>query len=199
MGAETDLSNGGLEATLAFDGDEFFLEARNFAGGGAAGVRGQRISLTGVPLGAGLTLAADHRRYVRRQIRVVESLKRRKIGPQARRDELEQPLRLGQVFEAMLSEVAASDRQVTTREVATLSSVATLLGLILMLGNLSNAEAIGPSMAMALIGTLYGVATANFFAIPMAEKAATRSHSSNRPSAARIRRVESMAVPASWK
>jgi chemotaxis protein MotA len=48
--------------------------------------------------------------------------------------------------------------------------VATLLGLILMLGNLSNAEAIGPSMAMALIGTLYGVATANFFAIPMAEK-----------------------------
>jgi chemotaxis protein MotA len=54
--------------------------------------------------------------------------------------------------------------------------VATLLGLILMLGNLSNAEAIGPSMAMALIGTLYGVATANFFAIPMAEKLACLSH-----------------------
>ncbi len=54
--------------------------------------------------------------------------------------------------------------------------VATLLGLILMLGNLSNAETIGPSMAMALIGTLYGVATANFFAIPMAEKLACLSH-----------------------
>lgn len=54
--------------------------------------------------------------------------------------------------------------------------VATLLGLILMLGNLSNAEAIGPSMAMALIGTLYGVATANFFAIPMSEKLACLSH-----------------------
>ena len=54
--------------------------------------------------------------------------------------------------------------------------VATLLGLILMLGNLSNAEAIGPSMAMALIGTLYGVATANFFAIPMAEKLGCLSH-----------------------
>lgn len=48
--------------------------------------------------------------------------------------------------------------------------VATLLGLILMLGNLSNAEAIGPSMAMALIGTLYGVTTANLIAIPMGEK-----------------------------
>jgi chemotaxis protein MotA len=54
--------------------------------------------------------------------------------------------------------------------------VATLFGLILMLGNLSNAEAIGPSMAMALIGTLYGVATANFFAIPMAEKLGCLSH-----------------------
>jgi len=54
--------------------------------------------------------------------------------------------------------------------------VATLLGLILMLGNLSNAEAIGPSMAMALIGTLYGVAMANFFAIPMAEKLGCLSH-----------------------
>jgi len=31
-------------------------------------------------------------------------------------------------------------------------------------------------MAMALIGTLYGVATANFFAIPMAEKLACLSH-----------------------
>ncbi|MGQ9574003.1 MAG: motility protein A [Thermoguttaceae bacterium] len=54
--------------------------------------------------------------------------------------------------------------------------VATLLGLILMLGNLSNAESIGPSMAMALIGTLYGVATANFIAIPLAEKLGCFSH-----------------------
>ncbi len=55
---ETDLSNGGLEATLAFDGDQFFLEARNFAGGGPTGIRGQPISLTGVPIGAGVTLAS---------------------------------------------------------------------------------------------------------------------------------------------
>jgi len=54
--------------------------------------------------------------------------------------------------------------------------IATLLGLILMLGNLSNAASIGPSMAVALVGTLYGVATANLFAIPMAEKLACISH-----------------------
>jgi len=54
--------------------------------------------------------------------------------------------------------------------------VATLLGLIMMLGNLSDAGSIGPSMAMALIGTLYGVATANFIAIPLAEKLACFSH-----------------------
>ena len=34
--------------------------------------------------------------------------------------------------------------------------IATLLGLVLMLGNLSNPDSIGPSMAVALIGTLYG-------------------------------------------
>ncbi len=54
--------------------------------------------------------------------------------------------------------------------------IATLLGLILMLGNLSNAEAVGPSMAVALIGTLYGVTTANLIAIPMAEKLACFNH-----------------------
>jgi chemotaxis protein MotA len=54
--------------------------------------------------------------------------------------------------------------------------VATLLGLILMLGNLSNADTIGPSMAMALIGTLYGVTTANLIAIPMGEKLGCLNH-----------------------
>jgi len=54
--------------------------------------------------------------------------------------------------------------------------IATLLGLILMLGNLSNAESVGPSMAVALIGTLYGVTTANLIAIPMAEKLACFNH-----------------------
>ena len=48
--------------------------------------------------------------------------------------------------------------------------IATLLGLILMLGNLENPDTIGPSMAIALIGTLYGALLANLFCIPLGEK-----------------------------
>lgn len=48
--------------------------------------------------------------------------------------------------------------------------IATLLGLILMLGNLDNPETIGPSMAVALIGTLYGAVLANLVCIPLGEK-----------------------------
>jgi chemotaxis protein MotA len=54
--------------------------------------------------------------------------------------------------------------------------IATLLGLIMMLGNLSNADSIGPSMAVALIGTLYGVCIANLVCIPMAEKLGCLNH-----------------------
>jgi chemotaxis protein MotA len=48
--------------------------------------------------------------------------------------------------------------------------IATLLGLVMMLGNLANAESIGPSMAVALVGTLYGAVTANLVCIPFTEK-----------------------------
>jgi chemotaxis protein MotA len=54
--------------------------------------------------------------------------------------------------------------------------IATLLGLVMMLGNLQNAASIGPSMAVALIGTLYGAVTANLICIPMAEKLACLNH-----------------------
>ncbi|MBX7166541.1 MAG: MotA/TolQ/ExbB proton channel family protein [Pirellulales bacterium] len=50
--------------------------------------------------------------------------------------------------------------------------IATLLGLILMLGNLSDPDSIGPTMAMALVGTLYGAAMANMICMPLAEKVA---------------------------
>ena len=50
--------------------------------------------------------------------------------------------------------------------------IATLLGLILMLGNLDDPESIGPTMAMALVGTLYGAAMANMICTPCAEKLA---------------------------
>jgi len=54
--------------------------------------------------------------------------------------------------------------------------VATLLGLILMLGNLDSPDTIGPSMAIALIGTLYGALLANLICIPLGEKLSYLSH-----------------------
>lgn len=53
--------------------------------------------------------------------------------------------------------------------------IGTLVGLVLMLGNLSNLEALGPAMAVALITTFYGSCVANMFALPMADKLALRS------------------------
>jgi chemotaxis protein MotA len=54
--------------------------------------------------------------------------------------------------------------------------IATLLGLILMLGNLDDPDSIGPTMAMALVGTLYGAAMANMICLPCAEKIAHLGH-----------------------
>jgi len=48
--------------------------------------------------------------------------------------------------------------------------IGTLIGLVLMLGNMSNVESIGPNMAVALITTLYGSILANVFCLPMVEK-----------------------------
>jgi chemotaxis protein MotA len=48
--------------------------------------------------------------------------------------------------------------------------VGTLVGLVIMLCNMTNPEAIGPGMAVAMITTLYGVVFANLFCIPFAEK-----------------------------
>ncbi len=45
--------------------------------------------------------------------------------------------------------------------------VGTLVGLILMLGNMSDVAALGPSMAVALITTLYGSMVANMICVPI--------------------------------
>jgi len=54
--------------------------------------------------------------------------------------------------------------------------IATLLGLVMMLGNLSDPDSIGPSMAVALVGTLYGAVTANLICIPFTEKLTCLNH-----------------------
>ncbi|ADB18997.1 MotA/TolQ/ExbB proton channel [Pirellula staleyi DSM 6068] len=50
--------------------------------------------------------------------------------------------------------------------------IGTLLGLIIMLGNMSDPSAIGGGMAVALITTLYGAVISNGSILPMAEKLA---------------------------
>ncbi|MFA6700652.1 MAG: MotA/TolQ/ExbB proton channel family protein [Thiomicrospira sp.] len=51
--------------------------------------------------------------------------------------------------------------------------IGTVIGLILMLGNLDDPSTIGPSLAVALLTTLYGAVIANAALIPMAEKIAS--------------------------
>jgi chemotaxis protein MotA len=48
--------------------------------------------------------------------------------------------------------------------------IGTLLGLVMMLGNMDDPAAIGPGMAVALLTTLYGAMISNMFTIPFAEK-----------------------------
>jgi len=50
--------------------------------------------------------------------------------------------------------------------------IGTLLGLIIMLGNMDDPAAIGPGMAVALLTTLYGAVFSNCFALPFADKLA---------------------------
>ena len=53
--------------------------------------------------------------------------------------------------------------------------IGTLIGLVIMLQNLSDPSAIGPAMAVALLTTFYGAVLANAFALPMKSKIARRS------------------------
>jgi chemotaxis protein MotA len=53
--------------------------------------------------------------------------------------------------------------------------IGTLIGLVHMLGSMSDPKQIAPAMAIALLTTLYGAMIANLIAIPIAEKLALRS------------------------
>ena len=48
--------------------------------------------------------------------------------------------------------------------------VGTLIGLVLMLGNMSDPKAIGPAMAVALLTTMYGAIIANVLFWPLLNK-----------------------------
>lgn len=53
--------------------------------------------------------------------------------------------------------------------------IGTLIGLVQMLGSMSDPKEIAPAMAIALLTTLYGAMIANLVAIPIADKLALRS------------------------
>ena len=48
--------------------------------------------------------------------------------------------------------------------------IGTMLGLVMMLNNMSDPSSIGKGMAVALLTTLYGAVLANLFCLPMSEK-----------------------------
>ncbi len=54
--------------------------------------------------------------------------------------------------------------------------IGTLVGLVKMLGNMSDPSSIGPAMAIALLTTLYGALIANLVALPIADKLELRAH-----------------------
>ena len=53
--------------------------------------------------------------------------------------------------------------------------VGTLVGLVAMLSNMSDPSSIGPSMAVALLTTLYGAIIANMIGIPLSDKITRRN------------------------
>ena len=52
--------------------------------------------------------------------------------------------------------------------------IGTLVGLVQMLANLSDPDAIGPAMAIAMLTTFYGAVLANLIALPVADKLALK-------------------------
>jgi chemotaxis protein MotA len=58
--------------------------------------------------------------------------------------------------------------------------IGTLIGLVQMLSSMSDPSKIGPSMAVALLTTLYGALIANLVCIPLADKLAMRSQQEQR-------------------
>jgi chemotaxis protein MotA len=57
----------------------------------------------------------------------------------------------------------------------TMGIIGTVMGLIHVLGNLSNPDSLGPAIAVAFTATLYGVASANVAYLPIASKIKIRS------------------------
>lgn len=55
----------------------------------------------------------------------------------------------------------------------TIGIIGTVMGLVHVLGNLSNPDDLGPAISVAFMATLYGIAVANIFCLPIAKKIAS--------------------------
>ncbi len=82
----------------------------------------------------------------------------RNMGETSIEKDYAQAIQLSDVFHAMANSAPA------------FGMVGTVLGMIVMLNNLSDPSNIGPGISTGLIGTLYGVASANLFFIPLSKK-----------------------------
>ncbi len=54
----------------------------------------------------------------------------------------------------------------------TMGIIGTVLGLVMVLGNLENSEELGPAIAVAFLATLYGISSANILFLPLSKKMA---------------------------
>jgi chemotaxis protein MotA len=78
------------------------------------------------------------------------------------------------ILEHKVRKITAILEQDTTivRQISTLAPsmgmIATILGLVKLLADLTDMAALGPNMALALLGTLYGVAAGNVLFVPLA-------------------------------
>ncbi|MCP3673528.1 MAG: flagellar motor protein PomA [Gammaproteobacteria bacterium] len=88
------------------------------------------------------------------------------------------------VKQILTSEVKmASERHLLTASIfkslgdvaPAMGMIGTLIGLVAMLANMDDPKTIGPSMAVALLTTLYGAIIANMIAIPISEKCILRN------------------------
>lgn len=82
----------------------------------------------------------------------------RSMGETSIEKDYAQSMQLSEVFHSMANAAPA------------FGMVGTVLGMIVMLNNLSDPTNIGPGISTGLIGTLYGVASANLFFIPLSKK-----------------------------
>lgn len=57
----------------------------------------------------------------------------------------------------------------------TMGIIGTVMGLVHVLGNLTNADNLGPAIAVAFLATFYGIATANVIWLPLASKLKARN------------------------